>query len=396
MAFASDFDDIRPYGDEEVSGALRALVNDDEFLMAIKSVRISWLPNVLFPLIRPLLRHQLRKSTAKLDTVLDFQMRIESYIDHNIEKTSDGLDIQGQENLDPQKSYLFVSNHRDIVMDPAYCNIAVHRAGRKTCRIAIGDNLLSKPYVERLMRANKSFIVKRAMGGGRELLRELKKLSTYIRNSVTEDDETVWIAQKEGRAKDGIDSSDPALIKMLALSKTKGQSFNDAITQLNVLPLAVSYEWDPCDIAKAKELAAISDSGEYEKSEHEDIQSIAAGIEGYKGHVTLAFGRPLVGEYLTPEEVAETIDEQIIRMYRIHPSNIAAYAEIEGPVPYELLSQYQEEDIARASKMLKERSRDLNPKEVEFLYKAYANPVVSRLNLLGRSALAQDFEPQDT
>ena len=392
MHSESEFDDIRPYTDEEVPGALRKLVDDEEFLLAIKAVRFPWLPNILFPVARPLIRHRIRQSTKNLTTVKDFQLIIERYIDHNIETTSDGLDIQGQEGLDPEKSYLFISNHRDIVMDPAYCNIAVHRAKRDTCRVAIGDNLLTKTFVELLMRVNKSFLVKRATGGGRELLRELKRLSSYIRKSVREDNETVWLAQREGRAKDGVDASDPALIKMLALSKAKGQSFNEAIRELNILPLAVSYEWDPCDTAKARELAARSDSGEYEKAEHEDFESIAAGIQGYKGHISLNFGRLLVGEYLTPEEVAETIDEQIIRMYRIHPSNIAAYAHSVGAVPYELLSQYDEQDIARASAILKERSEGLNAKEVKFLYEAYANPVVSRLNLVDRSALAQTAE----
>ena len=171
MTSVSEFEDIRPYQDDEVPAAMRALVEDNEFLFAIKSIRLGWLPNWLFPLFRPWLKHRLKRYMSRFNGVRDFQLSIESYIDRNIETTSDGLDVQGEDSLRADTSYLFISNHRDIVMDPAYCNIAVHRAGRDTCRIAIGDNLLSKPFVERLMRANKSFIVKRATGGGREWLK---------------------------------------------------------------------------------------------------------------------------------------------------------------------------------------------------------------------------------
>ena len=232
------------------------------------------------------------------------------------------------------------------------------------------------------MRINKSFIVKRGAGSGREKLRELKKLSSYIRHSITTDDECVWIAQREGRAKDGVDSSDPALIKMLALAKSKTESFSEAIQKLNIMPVAVSYEWDPCDLAKTRELAAKQENGEYLKAEHEDIESIAAGIQGFKGAVRLVFGESLMGDYESAEEVARDIDEQILSMYQIHASNLSAYRKIFGQLPDGITETYSEEQLAAADTILAARTSQLSDSEATIFLKTYANPVISRLKIL--------------
>lgn len=381
-----NFDDIRPYTDSEISEVIEELLRDNEFLFAIKSLRLRWIPSTLFPLFRPLLRWRLRKYASQFKTVADFQLVVETYLQRCMDQTSDALIYTGEDNLDSDRQYLFISNHRDIVMDPALCNLALHRIGRETVRIAIGDNLLSKQFAEHLMRINKSFIVKRAQDNKREWLRELKKLSSYIQKSLRIDNECVWIAQREGRAKDGVDVSDPALIKMLTLSKPKEQPFAEAVAQLNILPIAVSYEWDPCDQAKARELAAKQENGDYQKTEHEDIESIAAGIQGYKGRVDLSFGSPIRGDFESPEEAAKAIDEQILQMYRIQPSHLAAYRQSNGVVPASITETYSDEVLSRAQRELTRRAEQLTKVEAEILLKTYANPVVSRLKLLEKLA----------
>lgn len=378
-----NYDDIRPYSDEELPAIFEALLKDEEFLAVIKWLQLKWLPGFLFPLVRPFVRSRLREHTKALQTVSDFQNSVESHLQRCMEKTADQFTVSGTEGLDPDCQYLFVSNHRDIVMDPALCNLALHQAGRTTCRIAIGDNLLSKPFAEHLMRINKSFIVKRTFASNREKLKELKKLSSYIRKSVVEDLEAVWIAQSEGRAKNGIDRSDPTLIKMLALSKSKEQSFGEAVRQLNIIPVSVSYEWDPCDVAKARELASKTANGEYLKAEHEDIESISAGIRGRKGNVRIEFGQRLTGEYDSAEEVAEALDEQIIGMYQIHASHIAAYRKLNKEVPSGYASFYASDVVDAADEQLEERIRGLSEEEADILLHAYANPITSRMEIIG-------------
>ena len=171
-----------------------------------------------------------------------------------IDTTVSGLSVSGLDQLSPDQSYVFVSNHRDIAMDPALVNWVLHLNQHQTLRVAIGDNLLTKPYVSDLMRLNKSFIVNRSATAPREKLKAAKHLSSYIHHSITEDRQNIWIAQREGRAKDGLDRTNSAVIGMLGLSKAKPVPLADHIKTLNIVPVSISYEYDPCDEAKAKEL----------------------------------------------------------------------------------------------------------------------------------------------
>jgi hypothetical protein len=226
---------------------------------------------------------------------------------------------------------LFMSNHRDITLDPAFTNYALYHNKRETVRIAIGDNLLTKPYVGDLMRLNKSFIVKRSERGPRQILKAYQDLSAYIRHSIQTEQVPIWIAQREGRAKDGIDRTEPAIIKMLAMNRDKqSESFADYMAGLRIVPVSISYELDPCDGLKAAELHEIASSGSYEKDEHEDVTSIATGIAGDKGQVHVAFGRVLPGGLETPEAVAAQVDRQIVENYCLHRSNVLAYQQLYG------------------------------------------------------------------
>ncbi|MEP4486671.1 MAG: 1-acyl-sn-glycerol-3-phosphate acyltransferase [Halioglobus sp.] len=320
------FAEIRPYRDEEVAGVLNRLLHDPELLDALARLRVGNLASVLPFVWRFLTRVYLRRQLRGVTTVHDVQMVVKSYMDRMIEDTTGGFTVSGLDALDPTKAYVFMSNHRDIAMDPAFTNYALHAGGHDTIRIAIGDNLLTKPWVSDVMRLNKSFIVKRSVNGPRELLAAAKMLSTYIQFSIAQEGAPVWIAQREGRAKDGFDKTEPAVIKMLSMSRNKSeQSFGEHIASLNIVPVAISYELDPCDELKAGELHERAETGSYEKAEQEDVASIGRGIAGAKGTVHVSFGQPLDANFDNAVEVAAEVDRQILKDYCLHPTNLYAY-----------------------------------------------------------------------
>ena len=320
----SEFDDIRPYNDSEVPAVIARLIADPEFIDLLLSRKVPVLAKICPWLLRPVLRRSLSKAAEKINSVDDLQRYITGSLKALIGRTTDGYSVSGLENLDPNKAYLFLSNHRDIALDPAMVNLALSDAGMATVRIAIGDNLLRKPFASDLMRVNRSFIVKRSITGRRDKLEALKKLSRYIRHSISSDGVSVWIAQREGRAKDGHDRTETALLKMLALSKDKETSFAQATAEINLVPVAISYEYDPCDIDKGRELYAKEQGEEYVKQEFEDLDTIQKGFVGYKGRIHLAFGDPIADQYENADSLAEAIDHQVYTNYKLFPSNIIA------------------------------------------------------------------------
>jgi hypothetical protein len=323
--------DIRPYRDEEVAAVLERLLRDPGFLEAIAKLRLGRIATLAPALVRPLVRSRLAREVRGVNDVGAMQDRIKHYMDRMIERTTGGFSVSGLERLEPQRAYLFMSNHRDIAMDPAFTNYALHQSGRDTVRIAIGDNLLTTPWASDLMRLNKSFIVKRSLSGPRELLAASKHLSSYIRHSLQQENAPVWIAQREGRAKDGLDRTEPAVIKMLSLSRDKGaESFGEHVAGLGIVPVSISYELDPCDALKANELYEIANAGSYQKGEQEDIASIGRGISGEKGRVHVSFGTPLGPGFDTPEDVAQEVDRQVVDQYCLHPTNLQAYRMLHG------------------------------------------------------------------
>ncbi len=378
-----DYEDIRPYRDNEVDGVIGRLVDDPEFLTAIATRRVPGLLKISAPIARYLVRFKLKQKLNQYHSVSQLQVSVEEYLDHALCETANSVTCEGLEKLDKNKNYLFLSNHRDIVLDPALCNLFLHRAGFDTCRIAIGDNLLKKPYSSDLMRLNKSFIVKRGIENRREKLAELIKLSTYIRASINQDGQSVWIAHREGRSKDGLDKTDTALLKMLNLSGGKELSFAEKSQQLHIIPTVVSYEWDPCDLMKARELAAVAKHGSYDKSEFEDINSIATSIQGRKGDVHLCFGDELTQDFDSAETMAEEVDRQIWANYRIHASNLAAYQRLESRLPEGF--EIDKAKLDQADAELQKRLDQLREDEQEVLLNSYANAVRSRLSLTALS-----------
>jgi|TARA_B110000977_G_scaffold104081_1_gene135864 hypothetical protein len=325
----SEFDDIRPYNDSEVPAVIARLIASPEFIDLLLSRRAPLLSKICPWLLRPLLRLVLSKAAKKIHTVADLQRYLTVSLKGLVAKTTDGFSFSGVEKLDPTKSYLFLSNHRDIAMDPAMVNLALIESGMDTLRIAIGDNLLSKPFASDLMRVNRSFIVKRSVVGRRDKLNALKNLSGYIRHSITQDGVSIWIAQREGRAKDGQDRTETALLKMLALSRSKEQSFAQATGELCIVPVSISYEYDPCDVDKGRELFAKQNGQDYIKQEFEDLDTIQKGLVGYKGRVHVAFGDVLADESSdqleSADNLAAAIDQQVYSQYKLFPSNIIAY-----------------------------------------------------------------------
>ena len=366
--------DIRPYMDHEVADVLAKLSRDNELLNALTRFRLPRLARWAPPLARGIASHAVRREVKGVTSVREFQMRIASYMVRMIRTTTDAFDVTGLDKLDPGSAYLFIGNHRDISLDPAFVNYALYQADRDPVRIAIGDNLLKKPYVTDLMRLNKSFIVPRSVRGKRAMLAAYQQLSGYIRHSITEDQHSIWMAQREGRAKNGIDRTDPAIIKMLTIaSRTtdRDAAFGDAIAELKLVPVSISYEYDPCDLQKAQELYDIDTKGSYAKSEFEDIRSIVAGITGTKGRVQLRFGTPVGADMATPDEVAAEIDRQVIGGYRLFPSHYLALEAL-GDAP-ELVARRSitRDDRERFNARLANVPEPLRP----YWLAQYANPV---------------------
>ncbi|MGR5118969.1 1-acyl-sn-glycerol-3-phosphate acyltransferase [Vibrio astriarenae] len=355
------FIDIRPYNDDEIPAAIERLINDEEFIHAIVDHRFADKPTWLRTVLMPIVKAYLKIKWAKLTSVEAIQMEVKKYMDKALEKTTNGVTYSGLEQLDTETSYLFVSNHRDIAMDPALVNYGLHQSGHRTMRIAIGDNLLKKPCATELMRLNKSFIVKRSAKAPREMMKALGTLSAYIKHSL-DTGNSIWIAQREGRAKDGNDYTEPAILKMFHVEGRKSKiAFNDYVRSLKIVPVSISYENDPCDVAKALELHAKATHGEYEKGEFEDIESIIQGIIGDKGRVHVAFGNVIEGDYETPEMLAEEIDNQIHDLYKLFPINLLAAGD----------ESVDETVKAKLTGKLSQLPAEVQP----YLVASYANPV---------------------
>jgi len=377
------FAEIRPYHDAEVRPVLDRLLNDRECVLTIARLRHPQLVGRLPWLMYPLARWQLARQLAGVADVHGLQLVIKQYMDAMIESTTTAFRVSGLEGLDSRQPWLFMSNHRDIALDPAFVNYALYHNGHSTVRIAIGDNLLSKPFAADLMRLNKSFIVRRSARGPRQVLAAYRQLSAYILHSIAEDGCSIWLAQREGRAKDGRDRTEPAIIKMLAMSRDREQGLAEHIRRLHLVPVAISYEWDPCDAAKARELHELARQGAYEKAEHEDLASIALGITGNKGAVHVAFGQPLTEELDDAEAVAAALDRQIWQLYVLHATNHIAYHRLHGRWPELPCGSegraFDPREHAALIRVFDERLAAMPEPHRPHALALYANPVASRL-----------------
>ena len=321
MDYNKNFDDIAPLYDHEVEQAIQNLLKDPGFKHAVGYV----IPNVDWD--------NFCREMTDYKTKRDFQTNLVFQTIWALgKKATNGFSLEGSETVDRTKEHLFLSNHRDIVLDAGFLNILRHEAEFETTEIAIGDNLLVHPWIEKLVRLNKSFIVRRGLGV-REQLTASKHMSEYIHYTINQKGESIWMAQREGRAKDSNDQTQESLLKMLTLFPEK-TSFIDSLKELNIVPLSLSYEYDPCDYLKAKEFQLKRDNPEYKKSQRDDLLNMEIGILGYKGRVVFRYGKcinPELDKITEPDKrkqveiVARLIDREIYANYQFYPCNYIAY-----------------------------------------------------------------------
>ncbi|PHN21213.1 1-acyl-sn-glycerol-3-phosphate acyltransferase [Pseudomonas phytophila] len=373
-----EFDAIRPYNDAEVSAVLERLLSDKEFLSILTRFRFPKLAGALGWALQPIIARKLRRQFVGINSVATLQDKVEYYVDHTIERATDGVTYTGVEQFKSGSAYLFLANHRDIVMDPAFVNYAVYHAGLPTPRIAIGDNLLQKPFVSDLMRLNKSFIVHRSIAGRREKMAAYQLLSAYINHSIRNDCQSIWIAQAEGRAKDGDDRTESAILKMFHMSR-KDEPFAEVIKSLNLTPVSISYEYDPCDQAKARELYIRATTGSYTKVPGEDDVSIALGITGYKGRVHVNFAPPITELFEDTKALATEMDRQILGGYRLFPVHYLAYAQwadadssLNVPLAKDVFAA---PELAKAQEEWQRRLDECPAEHRPYLIQQYATPV---------------------
>ena len=329
----SDFDDIRPFAEGEMKAAFDSMLADRQFDKILQG---------LIPLPKGLRNWLLRKLFIGIKTPQDFQLRymkpLVYYVWH---KTTTGHTASFPKSLDKKGSYTFMSNHRDIVLDSAFLDTFLVNDGfAKTVEIAIGDNLLIYPWIKTLVRMNKSFTVNRGLTP-KEMLRSSVHMSKYMHFAINEKHENIWIAQREGRAKDSDDRTQDSVLKMLNMGgPTDGKTTADIIRNLrdmNIVPLAISYEYDPCDYLKAKEFQCKRDIAGWKKAKQDDLDNMKTGIWGKKGHVHYQAADCINGwldsldaEAITPKDlyrlVAEHIDKEIHKNYRIYDINRDALA----------------------------------------------------------------------
>lgn len=379
MAVLSDFDDIRPYSDEELRQALDDLLSDRQFKRLLKGL-VPWVP-------QSLLRGLIRISLVGLKTTLGFQKRfMKPAVAYLLKKCSDGCSFDNPKCNSYNRRYTFLSNHRDIVLDSAILDYELVNDGSPTtCEIGIGDNLLIYPWIRSLVRLNRAFTVRRALSS-REMLRSSQHMSEYIHFAINEKRENVWLAQREGRAKDSDDRTQESVLKMLALGG-EGSPV-ERLKDLNIVPLTISYEFDPCDYLKAKEFQMKRDNPAFKKSRQDDLENMKVGITGYKGHIHYKCS-PCINGWLEElsdlkgnefyQEVAHRMDREIHSNYRLYPNNYIALDELNGDSANSI--HYTDADKAKFDDyMAKQVAKvDLPNKDEAFLrdkiLNMYANPL---------------------
>lgn len=367
-----DLDRLAPYQDKDVRPVLDELKKHQSFLNMLRFVDTE------------ASREELLQAIDSINSIRDFQTRIvKPWLQHFFRKSIDELTSSGIETLDPGQAHLFISNHRDIILDSAILNVFLNSHGLPTAEIAIGDNLLKSGMIRAVTRLNKIFTVVRN-APPREMYRHSLLLSAYIRDRAANNRSSIWLAQSEGRAKDGNDATQQGLLKMLNLSNER--SFEEGFRALRIRPMSLSYEYDPCDRFKLRELLARAEGRKYEKKENEDYLNIETGITGYKGRVHLAI-QPELQEEIDrlaaisnindkATELAAMIDRSIYRSYRLFDNNYLACDLLDGTDKRQehYSREKKEEFLAYVEKLCKGYS----PKAREILLRKYAFPLINQ------------------
>ena len=387
MRIPEEFDEIRPYEPEEMKQAFDDLLNDRQFQVLLKGF-VPWLP-------KSLRNGLLRLAFIGVKTPLDFQLRfMKPIVNYVIRKHTDGCTFDNSSldlfkntqhsTLNTQQRYTFISNHRDIVLDSAFLDVKMVGAGHPTTvEIGIGDNLLIYPWIKHLVRMNKAFTVRRGLSL-RETLAASQLMSRYIHFAVTQKKENIWLAQREGRAKDSNDRTQDSVLKMLAMGGD--------LKELNIVPLTISYEYDPCDYLKAQEFQQKRDNPAFKKSRQDDLDNMKTGIFGYKGRVHYHCAVPVntwidelsdlpKTEYY--KVLGERMDREIHRGYRLYPCNYIALDELNGDNGQS--ANYTPDDKKRFDDYLSAQLAKITLPEKdepflrECMLKMYANPLINKL-----------------
>ncbi len=368
------YKDIAPYRGQDVLDAVERIKAYPQFLNNLAEVLYSgnvikrkWKSHRMKEIIPPLL--------DKVQTYEDFQQLITAgvFLPAIVSNSMTEFSYGGLEGLEKDKAYLFISNHRDIVLDCALLDYALMKDNLPMCEMAIGDNLLVNQFTTDMFKLNGGVTVKRNLPMRDQYLESLR-LSRYFVELITEENKSIWVAQKSGRAKDGIDKTNAAIIKMLYLSyKSAGITFADLIKKVNIVPVAISYQYDPNDINKGREEVSKKLHGTYQKKKYEDLVNMLRGLRRFKGRVHLQMGTPLVADYDNADEVAVEIDRQIHLNYRLWDTNYFAYDYLNKSAQFS--SKY---GSLNENKFL-DRYRWLNEELMSTILHSYANPAVMQL-----------------
>lgn len=366
------FESIRHFNKREAIVVRREIFADPAFAHALEKLNMG------------ITVEDFKEQCKTFETHYDFQKAVPGrFLKFYSDKTTTQVTYQGLENLDRNKAYLFIANHRDIIMDSAYLQMYFFDNDVNTSKIAIGDNLVSTPLLLNIAKLNKMFLVKRS-ASLREKLINSKELSEYIHYSMTEENESVWIAQRNGRTKDGIDMTQQGLVKMLTYYDDSREVL-DVLKEMHIVPLTISYEYEPCDNLKARELA-LSEHEKYVKKPGEDFNSVCQGIFGFKGKVNFVIGKAIDDEIAKiPVDlrkndkltaVCKIIDEQIYTNYKLYETNYIAYDYVENS--HEFAQFYTEEQKEKFLQYIDKQSitEDVDAQKMKsYLLQIYANPV---------------------
>jgi 1-acyl-sn-glycerol-3-phosphate acyltransferase len=370
-----NFEDIRPYYDQEARDAMQKIKKDPLFMQLV---------NYIWP---KMTQEEAFAKAEKVTNNMSFQLEfMHQAIREIVARSSDGLTCSGFENIDPKKAYLYIANHRDILLDSAILQILLVEHGFETSEITFGNNLMQGGFITDFGKLNRMFTVLRE-GNSRELYEISQKLSAYIRHTVTEKNVSVWIAQRNGRTKDGYDLTQTGLLKMLNLSG-KG-SFAENVKELNIVPLSISYEYEPCDDLKVQELYLSSLHSKYVKAPGEDINSIITGVKQHKGRIHMAVGKPIDNELRELENIpnenekikqlVNIIDEQLYNNYMLWPVNYIA-SDIANRST-ENSSKYTQEEKENFIQYIKDKISRLKGDEqtlFNLFITMYSNPVKAK------------------
>ena len=370
-----NFDAIRPFYDAEINDAVLKVINHP---------MMKALMNFTFPDVEDTVW---KEQLVKTQSIRDFQC---NFIYHSmrkiIEKSSDGLTTSGFEKLEKGESYLFISNHRDILLDTTLLNTALFEHGLVMTASAIGDNLVKKDFLNVLAKMNRNFLVQRGLTP-REMLESSRVLSEYIGHLLLEESRSVWIAQREGRTKDGNDATNPGVLKMVGMA-SNGMDLMDYFKKIKVVPVSISYEYDPTDVLKIPQLLAEANNEIYIKEKNEDFMTLLSGVMGQKKRIHMHIGDVMHTEidkvkveFDKPNKqivaLARAIDDSILSNYRLWPANFIAYDILNNSKEYSHL--YSEEEKSLFERRLEMRIDAENPIALQGLLVMYANPVVNKL-----------------